>query len=245
MVLRGDRGRTRAASRSSSRSLPDEGFAGVNVTVPHKLAALAAGRLRSRRRRRRSAPRTRSASTAHRSPPRTPTRSGSPARSASPVDGKRALVLGAGGSARAAVYALRNAGADVSIWNRTAARAQVPGRGIRRRAERRVDERRARPTSTSLLNATTLGLGQASARPTDIRGPKAVSVHCRFTLRTTSRGGPGLRAARDRARDRSKAAGRRVIDGLEVLVHQGAASLRIWTGLEPPLETMRAAARES
>ena len=39
--------------------------------------------------------------------------------------------------------------------------------------------------------------------------------------------------------------GARVIDGLEVLVHQGAASLRIWTGLEPPLETMRAAARES
>ena len=35
------------------------------------------------------------------------------------------------------------------------------------------------------------------------------------------------------------------IDGLEVLVRQGAASLRIWTGLEPPLETMRRAARES
>ena len=39
--------------------------------------------------------------------------------------------------------------------------------------------------------------------------------------------------------------GARVIDGLEVLVHQGAASLRIWTGLEPPLETMRKAAREA
>ena len=39
--------------------------------------------------------------------------------------------------------------------------------------------------------------------------------------------------------------GARVIDGLEILVHQGAASLRIWTGLEPPLETMRKAAREA
>jgi shikimate dehydrogenase len=36
-----------------------------------------------------------------------------------------------------------------------------------------------------------------------------------------------------------------VVDGPEVLVHQGAASLRIWTGLEPPLETMRTAARRS
>ena len=37
--------------------------------------------------------------------------------------------------------------------------------------------------------------------------------------------------------------GARVIDGLEVLVHQGAASLRLWTGLDPPVETMRRAAR--
>jgi shikimate dehydrogenase len=38
--------------------------------------------------------------------------------------------------------------------------------------------------------------------------------------------------------------GAKVVDGLEVLVRQGAASLRIWTGLEPPVETMRRAARE-
>ena len=53
--------------------------------------------------------------------------------------------------------------------------------------------------------------------------------------------GPHETALARRARRR----GARVIDGLEVLVHQGAASLRIWTGLEPPLETMRGAARES
>jgi shikimate dehydrogenase len=39
------------------------------------------------------------------------------------------------------------------------------------------------------------------------------------------------------------AAGARTVDGLEVLVQQGALSLRIWTGLEPPLDVMRAAAR--
>ena len=39
------------------------------------------------------------------------------------------------------------------------------------------------------------------------------------------------------------AAGATVVDGIEVLVHQGALSLRIWTGREPSLDVMRAAAR--
>ena len=38
-------------------------------------------------------------------------------------------------------------------------------------------------------------------------------------------------------------AGAEVVDGLEVLVHQGAASFRIWTGVDPPIDVMREAAR--
>jgi shikimate dehydrogenase len=38
--------------------------------------------------------------------------------------------------------------------------------------------------------------------------------------------------------------GATVIDGIEILVRQGARSLKIWTGLEPPLDVMREAARE-
>jgi len=41
----------------------------------------------------------------------------------------------------------------------------------------------------------------------------------------------------------ARAAGCRVVDGREALVRQGAASFRLWTGLEPPLEAMRAAVR--
>jgi shikimate dehydrogenase len=41
----------------------------------------------------------------------------------------------------------------------------------------------------------------------------------------------------------AKASGARVVDGLEVLVRQGAASLRIWTGMDPPIEAMRRAAQ--
>ena len=43
----------------------------------------------------------------------------------------------------------------------------------------------------------------------------------------------------------ARARGARVVDGLEVLVRQGAASLGIWTGLEPPIEVMRRAARRT
>jgi shikimate dehydrogenase len=39
--------------------------------------------------------------------------------------------------------------------------------------------------------------------------------------------------------------GAAVVDGLEVLVRQGAESFRIWTGLTPPLDVMRKAARNS
>jgi shikimate dehydrogenase len=41
----------------------------------------------------------------------------------------------------------------------------------------------------------------------------------------------------------AEAAGATVVDGIEILVRQGALSLRIWTGLEPPFDVMRAAAR--
>ena len=60
------------------------------------------------------------------------------------MKGLRALVLGAGGAARAAVWALREAGAaEVSVWNRTRREREALARGPRRAARAR---RRARPT---------------------------------------------------------------------------------------------------
>ena len=41
----------------------------------------------------------------------------------------------------------------------------------------------------------------------------------------------------------ARAAGCEVVDGLEALVRQGAASFRLWTGLEPPVDVMRSAVR--
>jgi shikimate dehydrogenase len=223
------------------RSLPDEGFAGVNVTVPHKLAALALADSESAAAQAIGAANTLSFDGASIAAENTDAVGISGAIGA-PVDGKRALVVGAGGSARAAVYALRNAGAAVSIWNRTTEKAASLAK------EFRVESRESRVEPADfdlLLNATTLGLDQASARPPTHGDLKAFP----FTADSLSERqvvvdlvyGPHETALATEARRR----GARVIDGLEVLVHQGAASLRIWTGLEPPLETMRAAARES
>ena len=61
-----------------------------------------------------------------------------------PPRGMRALVLGAGGSARAAAWALRQAGAsEVSVWNRTPERAEALARDLGVRAVKRARARRS------------------------------------------------------------------------------------------------------
>jgi shikimate dehydrogenase len=94
-----------------------------------------------------------------------------------------------------------------------------------------------------IVNATTVGMDLASgdaaadlkALPIDADGlnERHVVVDLVYGPAETEL----LRAARAR--------GARVVDGIEVLVHQGAESLRIWTGREPPIETMRRAARSA
>jgi shikimate dehydrogenase len=220
-------------------SLPGEGFAGVNVTVPHKVAALGLADSAS--------PAARAIGAAN-----TLTFSGTGAHAdntdaiglieALPgsARGMRALVLGAGGSARACAWALREAGARVDVWNRTAERASSLA------AELAVGDARevAAGDYGLLVNCTTVGLEEANAAQEPARALKGLPLdadsiseeHIVVDLVYGSRPTPLAAIAAGK--------GASVIDGLEVLVHQGAASLRIWTGREPPLEAMRAAAKE-
>ncbi len=226
------------------RSLPGAGFAGVNVTVPHKLAALAVADTASGAARAIGAANTLSFEDGAIAAANTDAE-GITAAIGEPLEGRRALVLGGGGSARAAIWALRNAGADVSVWNRTAAKAESLAKEFGIAHEQLATSNQQLGTFDLLLNATTIGLQQASTRaPTsadlkalpiaaDSLSERQVVVDLVYGFHET--------ALASRARDR----GSRVIDGLEVLVHQGAASLRIWTGLEAPLEKMRQAAHES
>lgn len=230
-------------------SLPEQGFAGVNVTVPHKLAALAASRQASEAARAVGAANMLTFRDGSVWAENTDTVGVLGALPGMP-GGERALVLGAGGSARAAVWALREAGAEVHVWNRTEAKAEALAREF---AVAHAPGRELPVGDFGLVvNATTVGLADATAvtpsggQPLDESGLpdlKALPFDA-DSLRASqvvmdlvygSRETQLIAAAR--------AAGATAVDGLEVLVRQGAASLRLWTGAEPPLETMRDAAR--
>ena len=124
-------------------SLPDDDFAGVNVTVPHKLAALELADEASAAAREIGAANTLSFGRRGRVSADNTDAAGIIGGIGAPVEGMRTLVLGAGGSARAAIWALRNAGAQVSIWNRTRQKAESLASRIRRGGRAASDERRA------------------------------------------------------------------------------------------------------
>jgi shikimate dehydrogenase len=141
-------------------------------------------------------------------------------------------VLGAGGAGRAAAWALRQAGAaDVAIWNRTPARA-----------ERLAGELGVRAVTDPgpaqiVVNCTSVGLDDPDATfkalPLRADSLSAGSLVVDMVYRT---GGTRLLEA---ARTRGAA----VVDGLEILVAQGAASFERWTGLVAPRQAMREAAQ--
>ena len=134
------------------RALPAAGFRGINVTIPHKEAALALADEATPTAAAVGAANTLTFTRAGADPRRQHRRAGAARRAAVDPAGMTALVLGAGGAARAAVYALRSAGAaDVLVWNRTRARAErlvaeLGGRVVDapggRRADRQLHQRR-------------------------------------------------------------------------------------------------------
>jgi len=223
------------------RAMPREGFVGANVTVPHKLAALALADMASEPARAIGAANTLSFAGGRVAADNTDATGFLDAILRLP-EGGRALVLGAGGSARAVVWALVTHGAEVAIWNRTPAGAErLAGEfGARVAKPNRADGVLPTGHQDLIVNATTVGMGTSSGQPADLRslpidadalGEKHQLVDLAYGEAETEL----VRAARAR--------GAHVIDGLEVLVRQGAASLRIWTGLDPPIEAMRRAAR--
>ncbi len=144
---------------------------------------------------------------------------------------RRALILGAGGAARAVGAALRSSGADVTIAardpERAAAAAQaVDGRSIAGDADAMLA---ALPEVDLLVNATPIG--DRSPLPPNVGLHSDLTV---FDLVYRPRVTPLLAAAR--------VLGCRTVEGVEMLVEQGARSFEVWTGLRPPVEVMRDAA---
>jgi shikimate dehydrogenase len=213
------------------RELPRRGFLGANVTVPHKGAALALADTISETAREIGAANTLSFDGDEIRAENTDADGLLAALPASPAGG-RALVLGAGGAARAVVWALLREGAAVEVWNRTAPRAQrlceeLGGQPV---------EDPAASTYDLLVNSTAVGLAGEDPFEALPLGPDSFAAGQVVVDMVYGREPTALLAA-------AATSGASTIDGIEVLVHQGALSLRIWTGREAPLGAMRAAAR--
>lgn len=214
------------------RDMPSKGFVGANVTIPHKEAALALADSASPAAKAIGAANTLTFANGAIHAENTDAGGLIDALPESP-SGKRALVFGAGGAARAVVWALSIEGAKVAVWNRTAERA----------SDLCADLGGTPTTDPSqgdynlIVNTTSVGLH--GENPFDGHLPlsqgefnsKQVVVDLAYSASPTK----FVRAARE--------ANAPTIDGLEILVRQGARSLEIWTSRKPPLDVMRAAAR--
>jgi shikimate dehydrogenase len=221
------------------RALPGSGFLGANVTIPHKEAALALADEASAAAREIGAANTLTFKADGTIAAENTDAPGLLEALGIPVAGLRAQVLGAGGSARAAVWALLGAGAaEVYVWNRTSARARAL-------VEQLGGEAVEAPRSADLLvNCTSVGLGLERSASEDrglnhlgLRGDQVGEYSYVADLVYRSASTPLLAAA--------AAAGAHTIDGLEILVAQGALSFSLWTSREAPLEVMLDAARAS
>jgi len=235
------------------RGLPSVGFAGANVTIPHKEAALRAATSASRAAREIGAANTLTFSAGGEVHAENTDAPGLIDALGFSPRGMRALVLGAGGSARAAVWALREAGAaEVSVWNRTPARAAALARDLGVRAVASA------VAADLLVNCTSVGLDTTTGQSPGAESAPGVE------LSATDRGAlnqQGLtfdqlgeyanvadlvyRSPSTPLLAAAQAHGARTVDGIEILVCQGARSLRIWTGADPPVEVMREAALRS
>ncbi|MBC8065914.1 MAG: shikimate dehydrogenase [Chlorobia bacterium] len=134
--------------------------------------------------------------------------------------GATALILGAGGSARAIAAVLPSAGFQVSIWNRTATRAIGLAQEFGLES---VDKATAR--FDLVINATSVGLSKDRIA-IDWRSAKPATVAYDLVYGKT----PFLEEA--------TAQGLRVVDGKELLVAQGARSFEFWLGIRPPRDVM-------
>lgn len=156
--------------------------------------------------------------------------------------GARVVLLGAGGAARAVAYALARAGASqISLWNRTPARARAIVDDLHPLFPHVVFVAHPFPADLGafdagadlIVNCTPVGMwphGDASPWPHALPLPAdCLIVDLIYRPQETL----FLRQAR--------AAGARGLNGVGMLVHQGAAAFRRWTGIEPPVEVMREA----
>ena len=140
--------------------------------------------------------------------------------------GAKALVLGAGGAARAAVFGLREKGAEVFILNRTAETAQKLARQSGAKTIKK--DAVAKTPFDVIINATPIGM--AGMKANQLLEAKDLNTKLVFDLVYNPLETPLLRMARQK--------GIPIITGIEMFVQQGARQFEIFTGKPAPEEEM-------
>lgn len=157
------------------------------------------------------------------------------------LKGRKVLLLGAGGAARAIAYAMAKESDELAVLNRTVKQAQALAKLLEKSANKKIfagslspsDVQKNLQDSDILINATSVGMKphlEESPVPAKLlRSNLAVMDIVYNPLET--------KLAKD-----AKAAGAKVVSGVEMLIYQGAASFETWTGKSAPVEVMRKAA---
>lgn len=155
----------------------------------------------------------------------------------------RVLVLGAGGSAKAVAFALAEIGCDIVIANRTYSRAvelaeslKAVSANVRAIPLEREAVAEAARSSDLLVNTTSVGMHpetDAIPIPPDL-------IHSGMLVYDLIYNPPRTNLIAE-----AEARGARALNGLKMLIHQGALSFEMWTGIKPPVDVMEQAAVEA
>lgn len=155
--------------------------------------------------------------------------------------GKKVLLLGGGGTAKAVAYALAREVGELVILNRSPQKIASLVENLNRQFRAQVAGGLLEPSSLRqnlqdadvLINATSVGMypdeAHSLVEPTLLKPDLTVMDVVYNPVET--------KLAKD-----AKKAGAKVISGVEMLIHQGAASFEIWTGKPAPIDVMRKAA---
>jgi len=145
------------------------------------------------------------------------------------VAGKRVLLVGAGGAARAISWYLAESGSDLSIYNRTTERAEllVGDLAINFKNVRTAEGLEELGEADIVINSTSLGLKPEDALPFEPSALKQDAIVVDLIYRDT----PLILEARK--------SGHKAINGLGMLLWQGVLASELWTGHAPPHEHMK------
>jgi shikimate dehydrogenase len=153
------------------------------------------------------------------------------------VEGQTALVFGAGGAARAIAYSLAAHNCSLKLANRSNSGARRLAKSLHSKFGTDTESvaltkhaiRDSVNKADIILNASSMGMDAKNNPPIDVRWIQR--THCVFDA--------VYRPVRTKLLRDAAASGAKTINGLDMLVNQGACSFKLWTGMKAPLRDMR------